>query len=225
MPATTVTDAANALARTLTRTGASATIISDATAATINGSGSVTPDAVSGILSADPDRHPFVPPDEYFDDDDYLESRELEKIGAALIAHWPEFGFLQNANARIAYRWKRKGGKAKGKAVLGQCQKPSGLLKHFADCDFVIWIAADHARVMNLTNRQMEALVYHELSHCWWEEDEDETSETYGEMRLAIRGHDDELFWSEIARYGPLDDQRKRTAETFQQVALPAGRV
>lgn len=171
------------------------------------------------ITTEEPQRRAHVPGDAQFkDDDDFLESEALAQIGEALIDHWPELRFLQDAE--IAYRWKRKGGKSGGRLTLGKCQKTSGALKHFAGVDFLVWIAADHARTYGLTNFQLEALVYHELKHASFEEDEDENSPTYGTVKFTIRGHDDELFWDELRRYGAWKPELERTGEAYEQIGL-----
>jgi hypothetical protein len=175
----------------------------------------VLADGISGYVTERPHDRPFVPPDNHFtDDDDFLPAPELEQIGRALIARYSEIQFL--ANASIEYRWKRKGGKSKGKDVYGTCVKTSGLVRHFSECTFVIWIAADHVRESFFDNLQLEALLHHELLHATFEVD-DKT----GEMKWAIRGHDDEVFLDELRRYGAWNQSRRRAKEAYGQVALP----
>ncbi|MGE3598794.1 MAG: putative metallopeptidase [Dehalococcoidia bacterium] len=190
--------------------------------ATVHANGhtaTITPDAISGHVTSNPTHRPYVPPDESFPaDDDYLASKELTTIGDALVARWPELQFLEEVE--VTYLWKRKGGKSKGKAVLGTCVKPAGLVKHFGQCQFVIWIAADHVRDMGLTNLQLEALVFHELNHCGWEIDENESSPTFGETKYILKPHDDEVFWAELQRYGAWNEQRQVSARVYQQLAL-----
>ena len=208
--------AANALARTVLDAGATMTIRTGDTSATI---GAVASDTKVDPLTDKPNERPrFIPPDEHFDEETgFLESRELEEIGAALVAHYPEFGFLVNADARIAFVWKRKGGKSSGHDVYGKCQKPSGLLKHYSACDYIVWIAADHVRESGWTNRQLEALIYHELKHAGYEIDE-----KTGEMKLTTIAHDAELFHDELKRYGAWNRQRERTGEVYAQIGLAA---
>jgi hypothetical protein len=185
------------------------------------------PSAVSeldgaGHLTQHPEQRAAVPWDESFaDGDDFVKAPELATIGAALVKRYPEFGFL--ADARIEYRWKRKGGRSQGRDTYGKCVKTSGALRHFARCDFLIWVAADHVRESAWTNVQLEALLYHELCHCNCEIDDDEKSPTYGEMRLTVRGHDDEVFLDELRRYGAWKSSRQRAGEAYAQVRLPDG--
>ena len=207
--------AAAALGETIAGGGLTATLSASGQTATI------TPDAISGHVTKNPTHRPYVPPDESFPiDDDYLPSKELTTIGDALVARWPELQFLEEVY--VTYLWKRKGGKSKGKAVLGTCVKPAGLVKHFGQCQFVVWIAADHVRDMGLTNLQLEALVFHELCHTGWEIDENENSPTFGETKYILKPHDDEVFWAELRRYGAWNEQRQSSALVYQQLAIGA---
>jgi len=145
------------------------------------------------------------------------QAHSLEEIGQTLIAREPDFSHLEQA--RIVYLWKRKGGNAKGHAKLGQCQKPSGLLLHFADCDFVVWLAADHLRERQYTAKQIEAVVFHELNHAGYEEDEET-----GAGKYVIVGHDAEVFYSEITRYGTYKEDLQLLAGVFRQLSLDEAR-
>ena len=97
----------------------------------------------------------------------------------------------------VDFFWKRKGGQRSGKAIEGKCQKPSGLLKHYSDKDFIIWLAADHCRNAGYDARQIEALLFHELQHIGSDEDEDS-----GEVTPVLVGHDFEGFLTEVTEYG-----------------------
>lgn len=204
--------AAGSLRRTLAAHGASMTIQTGERSATIG------PDGVSGHVTDTPHGRPFVPPEAAFDDDDFQRAPELERIVAALIAKWPELAFLEDVS--IACRWKKAGGKSSGKPVLARNQKPSGLLKHFANCEYIIWVAADHLREMGLSNYQLEACLYHELQHCGFEIIDDEKSPRYGETRYVIRAHDDEVFFDDLRRYGAWNHQHEGLETAFQQLAL-----
>ena len=179
----------------------------------------ITADGVSGYVSKDPVSRPFVPPDESFaDGDDFQKAPEIQKIGDALVVRWPELRHLQDAN--IEYRWKRAGGKSGGNATYGKCVKLSGLAKHFAGADFVVWIAADHLRESGWRTYQLEALTYHELKHIKLEVNEDETSPNYGEEKLVIVGHDRELFVDELKRYGAWELALQVIGEQYRQLAI-----
>lgn len=157
----------------------------------------------------------WIPTDDEFEGSSvgFIPAPALEAIGNDLIGRHADLSGLHHAD--IAFVWKRAGGKSKGKPTLGQCQKPSGLLAHFSRCDFVIWAAADHCRDFGFGGRQIEALVYHELCHCDWEEDDE------GEIVWTVKGHDWAGFRSELERYGAWTADARFVAPAFRQIALP----
>lgn len=159
---------------------------------------------------SEPEALPWIPKAVDFFDGEFKESPELREIGDRLIRRWPELRFLEAM--RIRYLWKEEGGQAKGHSTLGKCTKPSGFAAYFANCDFVIWCAADHCRVLKLTEEQMEACVYHELCHC----------AVSGKDEVpAVVGHDFEAFCSEVRRYGPWKLDLEMAAKAFGQMPLP----
>src|SRR5262245_36508700 len=95
---------------------------------------------------------------------DYLAADELARLARRLITTNERFTHLRNW--QIEVRWKREGGKNRDGLRYGATTKPSGLLRHFAGCDFVVWLAADHHRDTISTYRQVEACLFHELLHC-----------------------------------------------------------
>jgi len=152
-----------------------------------------------------------------FGSSEYMAAPELEAVGIALIGRETSLAHLHGAE--ITFLWKAKGGHAKGHRTLGKAQKPSGLLYHFAACDFVIWLAADHLADLQFTARQIEAVVFHELSHCDYEEDEDS-----GTGKFTIVGHDVEVFYAEILKYGAYKEDLHQLAGVFRQLSLDEAR-
>lgn len=144
---------------------------------------------------------------------DFLSARAMQDVAEDLIATYPELSHLKSA--RIAYLWKRSGGQSKGQATLGKCQKPSGLLAHFAGVDYVVWLAADHARDHALTALQLEALVFHELMHTDVE-DHDEAEDVV----FTMRGHDVEEHSAVVRRYGLWRDSLTQFAAEVRQLSL-----
>jgi hypothetical protein len=140
-------------------------------------------------------------PDDRFEIPQIKEFSESEFISAddvllpfyeALRRHFhDEFWFLEEA--RVKLFWKEKGGSSGGSDTLGKCQKPSGLLRHYSDCDFIIWIAADHCRARGFTNWQILALLYHEMRH---------TNFDNNTGKLTLQGHQFEGFVDELERFG-----------------------
>lgn len=171
----------------------------------------VTKERRALITGGDPDEVFLAPPVEQFEmeEDEFVDAPDITRIGSALIsAYEATFGHLQSRE--IAWLWKRKGGASGGKATLGKCQKPTGLLRHFAGADFVIWLAADHCRDHRLTAHQVEALVYHELLHAG----EDEGG------KPVILPHDFTGFLREVREYGAWKPDLSNAAHSFGQMPL-----
>lgn len=145
------------------------------------------------------------------EDLDFIPAPDLEKIAQELIGRHPRFAEIESLD--IAYLWKRKGGSSKGRATLGRTQKTAGLLKHFSEFDFVIWLARDHAYEFGLTNKQVEAAVFHELLHVFYDPEDG---------GISLIGHDYEGFVAEIEEYGLWKRDLKLAGEAIgKQLSLP----
>lgn len=145
-----------------------------------------------------------------------MESQALDTLARRLVrAYFPELAAEKALTVHFA--WKRLGGASGGNSILGKCVPVKGLTKHFAgDVDFVIWLAADHCADFGFDDRQVEALVFHELMHI----------EVLEEGNYRTRGHDCELFISELERYGAwkpgmqaLIDAARRVSERARERA------
>ena len=157
-----------------------------------------------------------IPVENDFLGDDFLAAPELEELGDSLIRQ--KLGHLDDGELAIEYRWKKKGGKSGGNAVLGKCVKLSGLARHLAlGAHFCVWLGADYVRAMKLDDRQIEALVYHELCHIEREEPEDE------DKPVVYRsvGHDAEVFFAELREYGAWRPSLVELEQTIRQLSLP----
>lgn len=139
---------------------------------------------------------------------DFLPADALSSLSETLQERHPQFAHV--AQFKVLYLWKRAGGKSNGKPKLGQCQKPSGLLRHVSDdTDFVIWLAADHCATF--TARQVEAALFHELSHIGTDEDDE----------AEVWPHDVEMFASEVQTYGLWKSDLEMAARALRQARLP----
>jgi hypothetical protein len=147
---------------------------------------------------------------------DFCRAHEAEAIADALIAHWEELGHCRDI--RIAYLWRRKKQAKNGKVVLGTCQKLSGIPKTFLEADWAITLNAENCRNAQLTRYQLEALIYHELSHIAPADDEEDE-----DAEPTLCGHDVEMFHSEIRRYGLWKSDLAATADAFEQLRLFGG--
>lgn len=150
---------------------------------------------------------------EFGGDDEYFVSGALANRARVLISRHPEhLDHLRRLS--VTYLWKRQGGKSKGRATFGKCSKPSGLLKHFSEANFVIWLAADHCRAAGYTDREIEALLLHEMLHTSVEEPDENTGRGGGP---ALRPHDFEGFVAEIEIYGPITPELRSAHDGFEE--------
>ena len=138
----------------------------------------------------------------------FLEAPELEEIVADLVERHERFAHLAELTVRCL--WRRKGAAERGKVVFGTCQKPSGLLRHFTDCDFLVLLNADACRDYGLASARIESVVYHELLHAGRDE----------KGRPVLRPHDFEGFLAEIAEYGLWRGDLKVVGRSVRQLPL-----
>ncbi|MCC6315399.1 MAG: hypothetical protein IT337_15450 [Thermomicrobiales bacterium] len=141
-------------------------------------------------------------------DVDFMDAPELQVIADGLIG--AEAALTHLLNCRIAWLWKRKAGGG-GRTAFGKPQMATGMLAHFARADVVLWLGADACQAERLTNRQLEAAVYHELLKIAF----DEEKEKYELQRPDFAG-----FAAEIERYGAWRDGLVQAQAAFRQGAL-----
>lgn len=152
--------------------------------------------------------YPGIPDEKDFEEEgeDFLEAEDLAEIGLRVIR---ERNLEHLKGLPIAFFWKKKGGARHGRPILGTCQKPSGLLAHYCTASFIVLVAADHARSYQLTRFQMEALLFHELSHT-----------DVDEGKPILVSHDCEVFVRELEYYGPWKNDLQRMTESIKQMKL-----
>lgn len=132
---------------------------------------------------------------------EYRPAYVAETIGERLVRTTHE----HLLGVRIDYVFRSEAAKSMGRIVLGRARKITGLNAFLAADDvdetpvdpepfFVIELAEDCWRA--LTDDQRDALVDHELSHCWAEINDN------GERKLSTRGHDLEEFVAIVHRHG-----------------------
>lgn len=155
------------------------------------------------------DEAPYlVPGDDAFDGKEFMEAEDLDALGMALRQH-PEMVHL--LDVRITCLWKAKGGVSKGKQTLGKVQAVTGLLGHFTEVDFVVWLAADHLRERGAKKRTVEACLHEEL--CRLQLDDDG-------QKVVILAPDFSGFAANLSRYGMWRKDLEQAAEAFRQLSL-----
>ncbi|MDP9351671.1 MAG: hypothetical protein M3P51_09055 [Chloroflexota bacterium] len=163
------------------------------------------------VTGGDPDAPADIPSGAFFEDNDnpdFLPAFEPTVIAGKLIETCPELKHLREMSVTVL--WKRKGGASAGKYTLGTCRRASGLVRHFSKTDFIVTLSADHLYVFKFTNWQLEALIYHELLHTYVEDE-----------KASTVGHDCEMFFDEVRRYGVWRMDLEGAAKVFKQVELP----
>lgn len=139
---------------------------------------------------------------------EYLPAPEIRELAMELIAKYPELAELDDYE--INFLWRKEGGNRRGDAVLGNMSVTSGLTKYFTECDYVLWMAADHFREFQLSDHQIEAALFHQLCHAKIKDE-----------KPTIRPHDIEGFRSELQRYGAWTSELKSAKDAFAQATLP----
>jgi hypothetical protein len=166
----------------------------------------LTPAAL--LLSSE--KFPLPNPNEFHRE--FLEDEHLDELVAALIRHYPQFEPFGDLTIRVL--WQKDAGKEDGRLKLGSLSKQNNMTRYLAKVDYVVVVNYKAAAVYELTNWQMEALLFHQLEHIEIAEDDD------GEVKLKTRPHDIGLFNSEIMAYGAWYLDLANTSNAFQQQPL-----
>lgn len=145
----------------------------------------------------------LIPTDSSFQKRDFQEATGLANLAEQLIAR---HGFLsQLENCRLEFKWQRKGANSKGKRSIGALKRVSGVWMDFCDAQFIVYLAADTARLAGFTDRQVEAALFHQLLHI----DRD------AKGNWIKVGHDFEGFGTEVRHYGPWTEDLKIGSQAF----------
>jgi hypothetical protein len=118
-------------------------------------------------------------------------AQEVEKIAKKLIPKYHS----HLATCKIAYLFKNKKIKSKGREVVATAEKISK--KHHVLSGYHFLITTSYPTWQELSDKQKLAVTDHELEHCFVEDD-DKT----GEPKYSILPHDVEEFGSIIKRHG-----------------------
>ncbi len=162
------------------------------------------------VSEGDPNERYPVPSENSFHGD-FLAAADLREIAECIIErHRARFGFMRMCE--MHYLWKAEGGGTGGKDTLGKCTRASGWAAYLTNATFVIWLAADHCRDMGATRHQVEALLFHEMSHAGIDADK-------GDYRVLP--HDYQGFLSELDHYGFWETDLRRMGRAAIQLGLP----
>jgi hypothetical protein len=149
----------------------------------------------------------------------YSSASEVRRLAQPLIRKHHEH--LLRYAVRVEFIFRDDVPSKAGREVWGTARKVSSLNAFLANVDqhddideqnepfFVIVISSPIWNGLN--PEQREALIDHELMHCWAEEDEE------GNTKLSIVGHDFEGFQKEIDRHGLWRPDARQMALTMEQ--------
>lgn len=141
------------------------------------------------------------PPHTLFVDNVFLGDPNLDILAGNIIGDHS----LPASLFRIAYAWKRTGGKC-----LGKCIKVNPAVSFLTGHDFFIWLAADHCRDRHYPPQRIEALLFHELRHI--------DADKHGKPILV--DHDFVGFRDELDLYGCWEDDLAAAQIHFAQATI-----
>lgn len=147
----------------------------------------------------------LVPDDAAFNGARFRNAPELMALSDVLIRRHEQFGSL--AFCSIDYRWRRVGPQSKGKRAIGKLERVSGVWTAYCEYQFVVWLAADTARLAGFDDRQLEAAVFHQLAHIGQD----------AKGNWIKNGHDFEGFGAEIRAYGPWTEDLEIGSRAFSE--------
>lgn len=123
----------------------------------------------------------------------YEQYKPYAELGAKVIANERSLQWIRQADVRIGFLRSFKEKHSSGKDVFGECIKVSELYEPFCPYDFLIVLY--ELNITGMSERQLYALMHHELLHVG-------VSEKDGELKYKIAPHDIEEFDEIISRYG-----------------------
>ena len=127
-----------------------------------------------------------------------MDSRRINEhyaeIGAELIESEPELEEIRNSEATIIYLSSEHEKMAKGKIILGQCERIQEKYKWAIPCDFTITLFEPN--IEGLSEEQIRIVILHELLHVGIRLNNE------GEEEYYVKPHDIEDFRLLIDRYG-----------------------
>ena len=160
-----------------------------------------------------------VPSEAEFDGADFLEDEDLLTLYRDVVESYDRLrAVIDEHEIEVAVVWKRKGGSSAGLPVYGSCVKTGGLLRHFSERAFVIWLAADHIAEAHWSEEQVRRQVYHEARFIGWRAPNDTAED--GEGRPIKLRPQLQVFFDEISETGAWDTFRKRVGAEFRQPTL-----
>ena len=141
---------------------------------------------------------------------EYWRDPQLEDMGKELVQEVHE----HLREAEISYLLTSKPMSNTGKTLAGKARKVSGILRYYAQSDFLIIVSNDFWQEAAIPERR--ALLDHEHCHCSVEYDKD------GGRQWILKGHDIEEFTAIVDRRGLWHDELEKFGQAVaRQLELP----
>ena len=143
--------------------------------------------------------------------------QDLRNVAERLLARDEQIISDLNWNLKgtsIRYEWKQKGGTSRGKPLLANITRLGGLARYYGRSEFTVWVAADHAREMKPSYRDMEAILFHELMKVDKRVSEDD------EITYQVRNPTIMAFPEEVELFGLWREELEEARATFEQLGL-----
>lgn len=122
------------------------------------------------------------------------------RIAKKLINELPELDYIRDAGVKVAFLSSDVEKKKDGRLIFADCTKVNKARYDWC-CPFDFFITVYEPNILEFNEKQINALIEHELLHIGIREDGDEPS-------FYVVPHDIEEFWMVIERYG-MDWQKK----------------
>jgi len=124
---------------------------------------------------------------------------EIDDAIQMVIEKYPDkFKFHLEAKFLGVFRYKAS--KRGNKFILGSAQGVSELYKTIIHCDYIIQIWRD--AWFQMDDKGKEALIFHELSHCFIDKKEDKKNSGLFSYSFRLLPHDFEGFTDELEIFG-----------------------
>lgn len=146
----------------------------------------------------------------------YLAAPALEEIAARLMANKADFDAHRDLS--IIYRWKAKGGNAKGLPKLAGIDRVTGQTLAFIAGpapDLLVWLAADTLRDSAVTDLQVEAILFDQLAAIEWSDGDEDGDPTWRLVGPEIMCH-----LATLEEYGPFTRRLLAAKPAFAQPGL-----
>ena len=142
---------------------------------------------------------------------DWLEDDDLQTRGEDMARK--KFPDLEQFDIR--FLWKKEGGAKGGKAILGKITLARGFTLFYSKAEAIVWLAADHLRIIKATEKVIDAVLFHELCHAVLKDGKEGV-----EPGLQLIGYDYEGFLAELREFGAWRTDLTRMAEAVGQLEL-----